>query len=200
MTTSPDIIQRIDELAARATPRPWSAEGNSIGTYVDGRYEWSSVASTGMVDRDNEHERDANAAFIVALANAWPEIRSEIEALRKERDAQDATIRHNAEVIGEMAARVEVLQDHNDRLQRDISPLLARTLAAESLLQEAGKVLEPLASAAGVYKDCDRLSDQHAVYIENDSVGREYRIAVGDLRAARSLRARIANLTGEGKK
>lgn len=74
-------MDELKKLLAAATPGPWSEQDGSIGRFVKGRYEWSSIADVETApDRDAaEGEGRANALLICAAVNALPELLAKVK-------------------------------------------------------------------------------------------------------------------------
>lgn len=76
----PTLIAELEEAERAATPGPWSVVNGCIGAMIDGRYEWSDVANVNAVDRDHEHEAEANARLIALMRNSLPALLEAVEA------------------------------------------------------------------------------------------------------------------------
>lgn len=75
------LVERLEAGLEGVTPGPWEEFRGSIGGYIEGRYEWSSVATAGDVDRENPSEKNANSRHI---ANCDPDtIRALLSAIRQ---------------------------------------------------------------------------------------------------------------------
>ncbi len=117
-------------------------------------------------------------------------LRAEKEELRRERDAKDALWRETAEQAA----------TNFDAWLEDI----ARAEAAESLLAEAGKALEPFAKSFDGRRDAHsrRHADRDLGYARFDKMPDEWPIepavfSMGAYRRARSVATRIASLTAK---
>lgn len=65
---------------SKFTPGPWHLSGkDSIGTYIEGRYEHSNIATINTVDQENRNERESNARLIAAA----PELLEALEVILK---------------------------------------------------------------------------------------------------------------------
>jgi len=118
-------------------------------------------------------------------------LRAEKEELRRERDAKDALWRETAEQAA----------TNFDAWLEDI----ARAEAAESLLAEAGKALEPFAKSFDGRRDAHsrRHADRDLGYARFDKMPDEWPIepavfSMGAYRRARSVSTRIASLAISG--
>lgn len=72
------LIERLDALSKQATRQPWNERGNLIGGYTTD--DMVTMASSGGITAEDRE-------FIVAIVNAWPEIRHRLlaaEAMREE--------------------------------------------------------------------------------------------------------------------
>lgn len=98
MTMTDERLAELDAVMAKATPNEWVADKNGYGVnFISGGAH--HVSKVGTPYRDpiaggNNHDtlRENDAAAIVALHNAYPDLRAHI-------DAQDATIARQAEAL-----------------------------------------------------------------------------------------------------
>lgn len=75
-----DLIKHIDELYQKATKGPWIIGEQEFDGYapLDANTWWGLAKVVVRLEGSslNTSEGEANAALIVALVNAWPQIRA----------------------------------------------------------------------------------------------------------------------------
>ena len=111
MTMTPERLAELDAVMAKATDNEWVADKNGYGVnFISGGAH--HVSKVGTPYRDpiaggNNHDtlRENDAAAIVALHNAYPDLRANIDALAatiaRLRGALDSErSRANADVLG----------------------------------------------------------------------------------------------------
>lgn len=106
-----DEIERIRELAEKATPAPWQqsrfVDNPRYRAVPEGRkeewrgYEREVIRSPGVVGESScnpvmrcEGATDEDRALVIALRNAWPTLLARIEAADRMRAALRATTTH----------------------------------------------------------------------------------------------------------
>jgi hypothetical protein len=88
-------LDELDALYAEATGGPWHVEhtGERGADVYSGSYPWGPDCGVGVVHASGTNAH-ADAAFIVALVNAWPEVR---ERLRRAEARVGAAREHVAQ-------------------------------------------------------------------------------------------------------
>lgn len=89
-----DLIQRLNELHAKATPGPWKVWDSCSFRRITHKADGDVISGT-VQQSDGHPDLDAkrdDLEFLCALRNAWPEIAAEIERLGRERDAAKAAL------------------------------------------------------------------------------------------------------------
>lgn len=142
-------VERITLLAERAAQGPWTVDGASVAGGV--------IIRTGAHDDDGyDHHSPANAALVVELRNAWPDISASLasaavtlEAAEKAQRVRDAVLAGRDDRITELQARLvaveaerdEALAALKDEMQWDMGGVpenewMRRAIAAEARVAE----------------------------------------------------------------
>jgi hypothetical protein len=81
-------LDELDALYAEATGGPWHVEhtGERGADVYSGSYPWGPDCGVGVVHASGTNAH-ADAALIVALVNAWPEVRERLRRAEREREA-----------------------------------------------------------------------------------------------------------------
>lgn len=113
MTDITPLIARIDELEKKATPGDWVSDGRYfVGQVPEGRPGGEVIGTCWpTVDRlRTVIPNGANTALIVALRNAWPQLKATLQGLERERQnyARDLIACNDKRIAAESrAARAE---------------------------------------------------------------------------------------------
>lgn len=77
--TVPSLLARLDELAAKATPGPWTGDGDLLAAAdldTEPDTPTGDIRVTDPCGSVGWRRAESNIAFIAALVTAWPAIRS----------------------------------------------------------------------------------------------------------------------------
>lgn len=104
--TAPSVdLSALDALAEAATAGPWEADDDAWVLATDDERGFVCQSFDGLrPSKTDETIAHANAALIVALRNAWPAIKAEIEALRGENEKKRERIRSGLLAAGAVSA------------------------------------------------------------------------------------------------
>lgn len=163
----------------------------------------SPEVAANIQNRTGEHVARCHPDNILRLLDALASLRAEKEELRRERDEARAMLEECA-VARDASGFLGTVPECIAHWEACSTTYEARAEAAESLLAEAGKALEPFAKSFDGRRDAHsrRHADRDLGYARFDKMPDEWPIepavfSMGAYRRARSVATRIASLTAK---